>query len=78
MSTESETETQTSTRSAGDVSAAGWLLALLGLWVLVTPFFWGPQNAAGFWDFGGNWLYWSNIVTGIVIAGVAAWIASEG
>lgn len=68
-----ETQTTTAETSNSGIAGASVLLVLLGLWVLVTPFFWGPQNAAGFWDFNGNWLYWSNIVTGIVIAAIAGY-----
>ncbi len=50
-------------------SAAAWLAALLGLWVLVTPFFWGSGGGGG----GFNWLFWSNVVSGIIIAIVAAY-----
>ena len=53
----------------------GWVNVLLGLWVLVTPFFLGQLNATGFWNFSGGWLYWSNIVTGILIVAFAAYTA---
>lgn len=56
-------------------SAAAWLAALLGLWVLVTPFFWGSSGGGG----GGfNWLFWSNVVSGIIIAVVAAYAGFAG
>lgn len=67
-----ETTTRSSNSSTGE-SAAAWITALLGVWVLITPFFLGDPNAGGWWDFGGNWLYWSNIVTGILIAATAAY-----
>ena len=43
----------------------------------MTPFFRGQLNASGFWNFGGGWLYWSNIVTGIVITALAAYAGYE-
>ena len=72
------TETQTRTTSTGSESMAVWIVALLGLWVLVTPFFLGPTTGQGWWDFSGNWLYWSNIVTGAVIAAVAGYAGYSG
>jgi hypothetical protein len=53
---------------------ASLVVVVLGLWVVVTPWFWGT-GGAGF--FGGervviNWLFWSNTVAGLVIAGIAA------
>lgn len=53
---------------------ASLIVVLVGLWVVVTPWFWG--GGAGF--FGGesiliNWLFWSNTVAGLVVAGIAAY-----
>jgi hypothetical protein len=55
---------------------ASLVVVLLGLWVVVTPWFWGGSNCAGF--FGGssvliNWLFWSNTVTGIMITGLSVY-----
>ena len=74
MSTEAESGT--GLRSTEDGSVAMWVVAPLGLWVLITPFFWGGPNAGGFLNLGGGWLYWSNIVTGVVIAALGAYGAS--
>lgn len=53
----------------------GWVNILLGLWILVTPFFLAPE-AAGLFDFGETtWLAWSNIGTGLLIAALAAYTA---
>lgn len=53
---------------------ASLIVVVLGLWVVVTPWFWGSGGAG---LFGGesvliNWLFWSNTVAGLVIAGIAA------
>lgn len=48
-------------------SRAGWIASLFGLWVLVTPFFWGGVGAGAWWG-GGAWLFWSNVFTGFAIA----------
>ncbi len=70
-----ETESGTSTSSTGAASWAGWLAALIGLWVLITPWFWGaPTAGGGLW--GGGWLFWSNIISGIVIAILAGYAAT--
>lgn len=52
---------------------ASLVIGLVGLWVVVTPWFWG--GGAGFFGGGGiaiDWLFWSNTVAGLVIAGIAA------
>ena len=72
-----DTRTATDVDETEDGSTAMWVVAVLGLWVLVTPFFWGQLNASGFWNFSGGWLYWSNIVTGIVITALAAYAGYE-
>lgn len=48
-----------------------WFVVLLGLWVIVTPFFLGGSV------YGFNWLLWSNLVTGILIAIFAGFVASR-
>jgi hypothetical protein len=53
---------------------ASLVVVLLGLWVVVTPWFWG--GGAGF--FGGdssaiNWLFWSNTIAGLAIAGLSVY-----
>jgi hypothetical protein len=55
-----------------------WVIVLLGLWVMVTPWFWG--GGAGF--FGGdriaiNWLFWSNTIAGLVIAGLSVYTSLQ-
>lgn len=55
---------------------AGWIAALFGVWILITPFFWG--GAQGAWGGGGAWLYWSNVISGIVIAILAGYSAQSG
>lgn len=49
---------------------SGWIAAVVGLWILITPFFWGSGGAGGV-----NWLFWSNSVSSIV-AVLAGWTAS--
>jgi hypothetical protein len=58
--------------------AAGWIAALVGIWVLITPFFWGTATGSGAWGGGGAWLYWSNVISGIVIAILAGYSARSG
>lgn len=53
---------------------ASLTVIVIGLWVVITPWFWG--GGAGL--FGEeryliNWLFWSNTVAGLVIAGLAAY-----
>lgn len=43
----------------------------------MTPFSRGQLNASEFWNFRGDWLYRSNVVTGILIAAVAAYAGCE-
>lgn len=49
----------------------GWVVVLLGLWVIITPFFLGGS------DNGFNWLLWSNIVSGLLVAILAGFVASR-
>ena len=72
------TGTQAQSSSARSAPAAGWIVALFGLWVLATPVFLGPTTGRGRWEFGGNWRYWSNIVTGILIDAIAAYTGYAG
>ena len=76
MSTDTESgRTQGTKNSTG----AGWLAVLLGLWVLVSPLLWGATGGGGgWWGGGGAWLYWSNIISGIVIAVLAGYSVREG
>ena len=67
MSTNTETGRSEGT---GLTKGTGWLAALVGLWVLVTPFFLGGGNA------GFDWLFWSNVVSGVVIAVLAGYGAT--
>jgi hypothetical protein len=74
MSTESS-----GSQGMGGSNGAGWLAALIGIWVLITPFFWGATGSGGgWWGGGGAWLYWSNIISGIVIAILAGYAAQSG
>lgn len=50
----------------------GWVVVILGLWVIVTPFFLGGSSGNSF-----NWLLWSNIVSGLLIAILAGFFASR-
>jgi hypothetical protein len=61
-------------------SGAGWLAALVGIWVLITPFFWGAMSGAGlaWWGGGGAWLYWSNVISGIIVAILAGYSVRSG
>lgn len=47
---------------------AGWIAALFGLWILVSPFVLTGSIT------GGN-PYWSNIISGIVVAVLAGYAA---
>lgn len=71
MSTDTESGSSQGTSSNG----IGWIAALVGLWVLISPFFWGATTGSGAWGGGGAWLYWSNIISGIVIAILAGYAA---
>jgi hypothetical protein len=56
----------------------GWAVAVLGLWVLITPFFLGgvtaPETTASSGIFAGSaWLLWSNVVSGIIITALGAY-----
>ena len=76
MSTDTESG---SSHGMGGSNGAGWLAALIGLWVVVTPLFWGATGGGGgWWGGGGAWLYWSNITSGIVIAILAGYSAQSG
>lgn len=68
-----ETGAGTDVRSTDGESAVMWIVALLGVWIFVTPFFLGGPDAGGVWNFGGGWLYWSNILTGILVAALGAY-----
>lgn len=70
MSTSSESG---SFQDVGSRSGTGWLAAVIGLWVLVTPLFWGATGGGGWWGGGGAWLYWSNIISGTAIAILAGY-----
>lgn len=51
---------------------AGWLAAIVGLWVLVTAFIWGsggPGNPTT--------LFWSNVAAGLVIAILASYAGAQ-
>lgn len=62
----------------GGSNGAGWLAALVGIWVLISPFFWGATSGTGLWGGGGAWLYWSNVISGIVIAILAGYSVRSG
>jgi hypothetical protein len=49
-----------------------WVVVILGLWVIVTPFFFGGSSGSSF-----NWLLWSNLVSGLLIAILAGFFASR-
>lgn len=49
-----------------------WVVVILGLWVIVTPFFLGGGSTDSF-----DWLLWSNIVSGMLIAILAGFVASR-
>jgi hypothetical protein len=61
-------------------TGAGSLAALVGIWVLITPFFWGAMSGPGlaWWGGGGAWLYWSNVISGIVVAILAGYSTRSG
>jgi hypothetical protein len=67
----SEEETDDSEAATGS-TWPGWVAVILGLWVIVTPFFLGGGSANAF-----NWLLWSNIVSGLLIAIFAGFVASR-
>lgn len=73
MSSQETTQTGQTAQSSQTSQWAGGLAAAVGLWVLITPFFWGGDGGAGTI----NWLFWSNVVSGIVIAGLAGYAASQ-
>lgn len=50
----------------------GWITVVLGLWVIVSPFIWGDNSATSV-----NWLLWSNIVSGMLIAILAGFVATR-
>ena len=58
-------DAQTDSNAGRAAGALDWLLVVLGLWVLVTPFFLGPAVDQGVWPLGqGSLLFWSNVVAG--------------
>ncbi|MFB6129931.1 MAG: hypothetical protein ABEJ28_03810 [Salinigranum sp.] len=65
-------DTQTDANVERSADVLEWLVVVLGLWVLVTPFFLGPATNAPVWTTGSNWLFWSNVVVGIAIAVLGA------
>lgn len=80
MAQDSDQERQTRTvqRSNQKGRTAGWITVLVGIWVLITPFFWGATGGAGAWGGGGTWLYWSNVISGIVVAILAGYSSRSG
>lgn len=67
----SETESEDTQPGTGS-TWPGWVAVILGLWVIVTPFFLG--GTSGTW---GYWLLWSNIVSGMLIAILAGFVATR-
>ena len=61
--------TNSGSEGGGTSQWAAWIAAVVGLWVLVTPFFLGGGGGGG----ATNWLFWSNVVSGIVIAVLAGY-----
>lgn len=56
--------------SGSAVEWASWLAALLGLWVLVSPFALGTPSS-------GSSAYWSDIAAGVIILVLAAYVAYQ-